>query len=612
MQVQSRGQSQWWGVAPLWLAACVGLPLTAAALTFKVDQHYHSAADTVASGAGGMLFLAAGVVAHLRRPETRVGLLMVLVGVALPAEDLQLSTTPWVHTAGLLFPRASSAVLTHLVLAFPTGRLTTRTRRELAAAAYAVAFGLTPIRALFTNNERLPIPRRNLLLVVDSKQLSGQLDRAASLLAAAVAVAVLVILARRWAGAGRPLRRVLAPVYLATALGGAATAAGGLLGPGQPWREQSMWVSLVALWLLPLGFVVGVLRLRMGRGAVDRLLVRLREPVSAAQLRTELAQALGDLSLQVGYAQTETGTFVDGDGQPMTLPAADTERCTRMVERGGRRVAVLLHDPALRENPALLDVVTSVAGLALENQRLTAEVRAQLVEVRASRGRIVAAADAARRELERDLHDGAQQRLVVVALTLMRARQRLGGTVDPRGAQLLADCADGLDAAIGELRELARGLHPAILTDAGLLPALRGLAERCPLDVHLRPAPPPVLGRLNPSAEAAAYFVVAEALANTLKHAQATGVWITVGYSYGALRVEIVDDGVGGAGSSAGSSAGFGSGLLGLRDRVAALDGTLTVRSEPGAGTRIAAVIPCAHVPQARRESEPRQRGYAT
>ncbi|WP_251737325.1 hypothetical protein [Frankia sp. R82] len=375
MQVQAQGQSQWWGVAPLWLAAGVGLPLTMVALTFKVDQHYHSAADTVASSVGGILFLIAGVVAHLRRPETRVGLLMVLVGVALPAEDLQLSTTPWVHTAGLLFPGASGAVLTHLVLAFPTGRLTTRTRRGLAAAAYAVAFGLTPIRALFTNNERLPIPRRNLLLAVDSKQLSGQLDRTASLLAAAVAVAVLVILARGWAGAGRPLRRVLAPVYLATALGGAATAAGGLLGPIHPWREQSMWISLVALWLLPLGFVVGVLRLRVGRSTVDRLLVRLREPVSAAQLRTELARALGDSSLQVGYAQTETGAFVDGDGRPMTLPAAAAERCTRMVERGGRRVAVLLHDPALREDTALLDVVTSVAGLALENQRLTAAVR---------------------------------------------------------------------------------------------------------------------------------------------------------------------------------------------------------------------------------------------
>ncbi|MCM3887513.1 sensor histidine kinase [Frankia sp. R82] len=230
------------------------------------------------------------------------------------------------------------------------------------------------------------------------------------------------------------------------------------------------------------------------------------------------------------------------------------------------------------------------------------------MEVRASRGRIVAAADAARRELERDLHDGAQQRLVMVAPTLLRARQRLGGTADPSAAQLLADCADGLDAAIGELRELARGLHPAVLTDAGLLPALRGLAQRCPLDVHLRPAHPPVLGRLDPSAEAAAYFVVAEALANTLKHAQATGVWITVDYSDGALRVEIVDDGIGGAGSSPGS----GSGLLGLLDRVAALDGTLTVRSEPGAGTGIAAIIPCAQVPQARQESEPRQTGCAT
>lgn len=343
--------------------------------------------------------------------------------------------------------------------------------------------------------------------------------------------------------------------------------------------------------------------MRLGRTAVGNLLVRLREPVSAEALRAELARALGDPSLQVGYWHSEAETFVDGEGRPLELPAVDADRCIRLVERGGQRVAALLHDPALREHANLLDAVTAVAGLALENQRLAAEVRAQLAEVRASRGRIVAAADAARRQLERDLHDGAQQRLVAVALTLLRARQRVDNTADAQSAALLADCATGLDAALGELRELARGIHPAVLTDAGLVSALRGLAERFPLDVHLctldmPPADPTDMSpletitspglRLGPFEEATAYFVVAEALANTLKHAQATQVWITVAYRNSALRVQVTDDGAGGADDSAAS------GLLRLRDRVSALDETLTVHSEPGAGTSVTAVIPSA------------------
>ncbi len=376
----------------------------------------------------------------------------------------------------------------------------------------------------------------------------------------------------------------------------------------------------MAFCLLPVGFLVGVLRVRLARAAVGTLLVRLREPGSAGELRAELARALGDPSLQVGYWHARAAAFVDGEGRPLELPAADSERCVRLVERDGQRVAMLLHDPALREDTNLLDAVTAVAGLALENQSLAAEARARLAEVRASRGRIVAAADAARRQLERDLHDGAQQRLVAVAVTLLGARQRLEGVADTRSTELLADCATGLDAAIGELRELARGIHPAILTDAGLVPALRGLAERAPLEVRLRTvnmppglADPPRMRtitspgtRPGQAEEATAYFVVAEALANTFKHARATQAWITIAFHDTALCVQVTDDGIGGADDSGGT------GLLGLRDRVSALDGTLTVHSEPGIGTSLTAVIPLRQNTESVDGPGAREVGYAT
>jgi signal transduction histidine kinase len=345
------------------------------------------------------------------------------------------------------------------------------------------------------------------------------------------------------------------------------------------------WVPRVAFCLLPLGFLVGMWRVRLGRTAVGTLLAQLRQPMSAAQLQAALARAVGDPSLRVGYWRPDVEAFVDGDGRPLQWGKADPGGGVTLVESRGRRIAVLLHDPALREDVHVLDAVTAAAELALENQRLTAEVRAQLAEVRDLAGRLVAAGDAERRRLERDLHDGAQQHLVILALSLRMALQRLVGTVDGETAALLTNAAASLDAVIGQLRELARGIHPAILTDAGLVPALQALAERTPEpEVHLCAVDVP---QLTPAEEATGYFVVAEALTNTLKHANANQVRITVAYEEGLLRIDVTDDGVGGVDVCAGS------GLLGLRDRAAALGGTLFVRSAPGQGTSVSAAIPC-------------------
>ncbi|HEX6754504.1 MAG TPA: sensor histidine kinase [Mycobacteriales bacterium] len=570
-------------VPAAYLAAGLGVALGVTAIAIKVRQGFHPPADTALSGTGGFLFLGAGVLAHARRPENPVGLLMVLVGVGFFAEDLQLSGMAWLHSAGLLLTGASSGFLTHLVLAFPDGRLRSRGERVLVGVAYAGVFGLIPLAALFNDTGRRPVPRQNLLLVSDRRQVGIVLGHAVDVVAALVAAGLVAVLVRRWVRAGRPMRRVLAPVILAGLLGGSATVLAGVLGAGDPVRISGRWVYAVAFCLLPLGFLAWVLHVRLGRSAVGTLLASLREPLPAAQLRTVLARALGDPSLQVGYWRPDSETFVDGDGNPLGLPAAGSERASRLVERDGRRVALLVYDPALREDPNVLDAVTAAAELALDNQRLAAQVQAQLAEVLASRSRIVAAADAERRRLERDLHDGPQLRLLVAALSLGLAQQRAAGVPDEAVRALLADAAAKLDEAIGELRELARGIHPAILTDAGLVPALRALAGRTPLDVQLAGDLP----RLDQAAEAAGYFVAAEALSNTVKHARATRVRVAARYGGGVLRLELTDDGVGGA------DIGAGSGLLGLRDRVSALGGTLTVRSERGQGTAVSVAIPC-------------------
>jgi signal transduction histidine kinase len=266
------------------------------------------------------------------------------------------------------------------------------------------------------------------------------------------------------------------------------------------------------------------------------------------------------------------------------LPRDDSAWTTTIVERDGRRVAALVHDASLREDPELVDAVCAAAGLALENERLQAELRAHLDELRASRVRIVEAADAERRRLERDLHDGTQQRLVSVSMALGLAESKLGS--DPKSARkILDETRKTLGTTLQELRELSQGIHPGILTERGLGPALQELAYGSPVPIELSV---PIEERLPEPVEAAAYYVVAEALTNVAKYASASSVSVRVGSRNGRAVVEVSDDGVGGADPARGS------GLRGLADRVEALGGMLAVESPAGEGTRLRAEIPCA------------------
>ena len=265
----------------------------------------------------------------------------------------------------------------------------------------------------------------------------------------------------------------------------------------------------------------------------------------------------------------------------MTLPEEGSGRVATYVDDDGRHIAALVHDAALAHQPDLLEAVSAAANVALERERLQAELGARVIELQASRERIVAAGDAERRRLERNLHDGAQQRLVAIALQLRLLQGHVGA--DPSAEDLVAAVSDQLALSLSELRELARGLHPAVL-EHGLAPALESLALRSTVATTVSYEPP---DRLPEPVELAAYFVASEALANVAKYAQATNVTMRVWRSNGVASIEVADDGVGGADDAGGS------GLRGLADRVEALQGNLRVVSPLGAGTTVTAELPC-------------------
>jgi len=397
---------------------------------------------------------------------------------------------------------------------------------------------------------------------------------------------VLTVLVRRWRKASPAARRVLLPVVPGACIFAAVYIGAILAELGLPTGFGPVW-AIAALMLIgaaPLVFLGGVLRARLARAGVGGLVVELGGSSSRHGLRDALAGALGDPSVEVAYWDPEGDGYVNQDGSPAEIPAGDQGRAVAVIQRGDRRVGALVFDSAIRDDPALVDAVAAAAGLAMENDRLHAEVLARLEEVQASRARIVEAADAARRKVERDLHDGAQQRLVSLTLAVGMARSRLGPRPDPALDALLCQASEQAGLALAELRALAQGLHPAVLSEAGLLAAVESLAEKANAPVELTfnadgPLPAPI--------ETAAYYVISESLANAAKHARASSVSVRIDRKGDRLMVDVIDDGIGGAEPRPGS------GLEGLADRVAALDGRIGVESMPGKGTRVWVELPC-------------------
>jgi signal transduction histidine kinase len=430
---------------------------------------------------------------------------------------------------------------------------------------------------------KCPVP---LTHVSDDGDLVTTLD-AITTAAAAIAIAfVMVILVRRWRAASPPQRRSMAPVLwsglvLLALFGG--TLAGVAIGATDVVDVLGV-AALVAFVAVPWAFLFGLLRSRFTRaGAVSDLLTRIGAAPGTGGLRELLADALGDHSLQIAYWLDAKGRWIDPDGHQVELPPdGHPSRAWTSVDLEGQRVGAVVYDRSLGDEPELVNTVAAAAALAVQHERLNAELRARVEELRASRQRLVEAGIAERRRLERNLHDGAQQRLVALSLTLRLAQSKL--RKDPDGAErLMAGAGEELQLALEELRELARGIHPAVLSDRGLQGALEALAGRLPIPIELSEAPDE---RLPAPIEAAAYFVVAEALTNVVKYADASHASVTVVRQNGHAVVEVRDDGIGGA------DPGRGSGLRGLADRVAALDGRLELESPPGEGTLLRAEIP--------------------
>jgi signal transduction histidine kinase len=355
------------------------------------------------------------------------------------------------------------------------------------------------------------------------------------------------------------------------------------LASGQIAFETIRRVTFFVIGLAPLAFLVALLDARLARSAVAELMIELRSQPTPGDVRGAIAGALRDPSLTLAYWLPEFGRWTDLEGRPVELPTEAQGRSTTLIDREGARVAALVHDPALSDEPELLDAVAAAAGLALENGRLQVELAARLEEVRGSRARVLEAGQKERQRLERNLHDGAQQRLIALSLELMLLQKQLGD--HPEAGKRLDEAQREITRSLAELRDVAQGIHPAVLTGHGLSVALEQVAARAPLPVRLRVE---VEGRLAERVEVAAYYVVTEGLANVAKHAHALTASVAVEQTGDGLVVEVVDDGVGGADSERGS------GLRGLADRVEALGGRLRVWTPAGGGTRVQAEIPCA------------------
>jgi signal transduction histidine kinase len=516
--------------------------------------------------------VAAFLVALDRSRWRRARVLLACAAFALLAADLQWASSHTLWTLGFLLKGLWGALLVQVVLTFPEGRAWSRAGWITIAGAYAAAFGGQLVGSFVVPDSR------DVLSVAPQQAISDAVDRAQEILGIATALAVAFLITRRLLALGAPARRAQAPLLVA----------GGLIAPAAAlWL---VWASVTAKsaptietigravsLLVPLGVIGGIVWSRLPRREASHLVVELRTE-GATGLRERLARVLGDPTLDVAY-RLDDGRYVDTDGHPLELPQGPNRAIT-LVTAQGEEVAALVHDPALLDEPALVDSVRATAGLVLENERLAAEVRAQLAEVRASRVRLVAATDAERRRLERNLHDGAQQRLVTLSLTLGLAASR----ADAFNRDALRRAQDDVEEAITELRELARGIHPTLLREEGLEAAVEALARRTPLPVTVEGT----AGDRPPDAvELAAYFLVSEALTNVVKHASASEATVRLERQANTLVVMVSDDGIGGAGAAPDS------GLEGLRDRLEALDAKLAIESEPGRGTKIRAEIPC-------------------
>jgi signal transduction histidine kinase len=485
----------------------------------------------------GLALLVCGAVAWMRRPRSGAGPLMLVSGAAWFAGDL------W---SALLY--AHRGPLVHLLLTYPSGRISSRVALVVIAAAYAD--GLIPEVA---------------------RSEWGTL---------ALMGAVTLVAVARHRAVGGVERRARAAALAGTALLSATLGLAALmrLFDGDA-NGAALWALYGTVVVIACGLTADLLGGRWGRAALTGLVIDLGDRHEPQALRAALARTLGDPDLELAYRVHGRADWVDEAGRPVQLPVRDGDgRRVTLIEEGGTPVAALVHDPAALSDPALVRSVAAATSLAIANVRLQADVAGHVRDVAASRRRLVEAGDEERRRLGEQLAEGPQARLAEVGTRLEQLANRVAGSA----GDTLRRLTDEVAASRVQLQEFAQGIRPRTLTDGGLRPALMELAERSSVPVAVDvPAE-----RFAPAHELVAYFLCSEALANVTKHAGASLASITATVSQRRLRVVVSDDGAGGADVQRGS------GLQGLADRVEALGGRLRVESPLGSGTSVEAVLP--------------------
>ena len=544
--------------------------------------------------------LLAGLATWHRRSDERFSLLLIATGAALFVATLAESDDSLAYTVGRTTGWFVEVLLVYLILAYPTGRLSSATDRALVGAMGAIVLTLFLPRLLLAEDFAVPNPYTsctddcpaNALFLFDSEPgvVDAFLKPAGTFFVLAVSAAVLLRLWQRREEATPLARRMLTPVL---AVGAARVA---LLGFGFVIRdadassitvEVTAWLLAFAVPAIVVAFLIGRVRWRVFTGdALRRLGGSLHSAHDAPALRRALAQAFDDPRIQIAFPAGEGRGWLDSWGEPVERPRRDSGRVLTEVRSGNRVIAGVVHDEALAATPDAIDAALAVAGVAVENQRLTVEATAVRRQQRESSARIAAGVERERRRIERDLHDGAQQRLVALRIELELAED-LVQTDPAECVRALQRLEQEVDTALEEVRTLAHGVYPPLLADVGLTEALRSVATRTPMSVEVDAYS---VGRYPPEVESAVYFCVLEAIQNILKHAErARRVLVRLdGDTEAALRFSVRDDG---AGTPDGTIR-AGNGLTNMRDRVAALGGDIQITTIPHVGTTVSGSVP--------------------
>ena len=530
-------------------------------------------------------YVIGGLLAWSRRPASRLGPLMIVTGLVMALIALQWSTNRYLAATGHLLDLLPAALFLHVFLAYPTGRLQSRAERVLVGTCYAVCLGLAGGQGRGGHRPRRSARR------ADPAALAARVEQVQLVLVAGLLLLGACDIALRARRTSRPSRRgvaltvdsfgvslvMLAVLYIA-----------GLL--SWPAFETIRNLTFAVLGLAPIAFLLGLLDARLARADVGDLVVHLRGDLTG-DLQEPLARALHDPTLSIAYWLPQYAAWADQAGHQVTLPVDGDDRAVRVITHDGEPVAALNFHPSLiHDERELVESVVAAAALALENGRLQSELRARLIELQDSRGRVIEAGRVERQRLERDLHDGAQQRLVALSLELGMMQQ---ASSEPGDKEALGHVRAEVWESLEELRAVSRGIYPAVLTGHGLSVALQSLAARAPCPLHLDVT---IHERLPEPVEVAAYYIVSEALANIGKHSLATEASVRVAKEGDTVLVDVSDNGVGGADTE------NGTGLRGLADRVEALGGTLAIWTPAGGGTRVTAEIPVRTVGSARPE----------